>query len=399
MSRRTHRRFRGGRALTRQGPRQTSGEPLLTHFSKAAWTVPAALLILVVLVEGLTPSSLEVGNWLIVVPLVAAALCSPRVTVVFGILTLLANRMVNALVASSQLRVEDFLLQIFSVVLAVVVAVLRNRVHGYLLHLRSTAETTRQVILRPIPPGWGGVESAAKYLAADAEARVGGDFYEVLATPFGARVMLGDVQGKGLPAVSTAGAVVAAFREAGYHEPDLAVVADRMEQGLRRHNLLRSEFGDLEERFATVVLVAFPEAEPGVVEVVNFGHEGPMTIGPQGVRRLPQEQGPPLGLADLAGGTPPVRPVLIDGRETVLMVTDGVTEARDETGDFFPLRSWLEQLSARQPDGVGPTELLDALIDAVLDHTGRRLTDDAALLAVRKHAPRSTAGPGSGAPA
>ncbi|MEU5751293.1 SpoIIE family protein phosphatase [Streptomyces sp. NPDC047829] len=95
----------------------------------------------------------------------------------------------------------------------------------------------------------------------------------------------------------------------------------------------------------------------------------------------------------MAGGTPPARHVPLDRRETVLMVTDGVTEARDETGAFFPLRSWLELLSPRRPDGVGPTELLDAVIEAVLDHTGGRLTGDAALLAVRRHAPRSAVGP------
>ncbi|MEV3933594.1 MULTISPECIES: PP2C family protein-serine/threonine phosphatase [unclassified Streptomyces] len=128
----------------------------------------------------------------------------------------------------------------------------------------------------------------------------GRDFYEVLSTPHGTRAILGDVQGKGLPAVSTAGAVVGAFRKAGYHEPGLDVFASRMESGLSRHKFLKSALGDHEERFATAVAISFA-TDFGSVEVVNFGHEGPFVIGPHGVRQLPQEQGSPVGMAELTG--------------------------------------------------------------------------------------------------
>ncbi|MEU1122493.1 PP2C family protein-serine/threonine phosphatase [Streptomyces sp. NPDC005899] len=352
------------------------------RYGRAAWILPAAFLITMVLVGELTGPSIRVGNWLMMAPLLAAGVASPKVTTAFGLLVLILNRWADATLPTTDLRTEDFLLEIFAVLLAIVIAVLRAQAHSYVLHLRSAADTTRQVLLRPIPQGWGGMESAARYLAADVEARVGGDFYEVLATPHGARALLGDVQGKGLPAVSTAGAVVGAFREAGYHEPDLHVVASRMEWGLRRHNSLRSAWGDQEERFATAVVIAFPPSVDSI-QVVNFGHEGPLVIGPRGVRRLPQEQGPPVGMAELTDSPPVVCRLPFDQQETILLVTDGVTEARNRTGEFFPLRQCLEQLHVAHPDGIAPSRLLSLIVDALLHHTGGRLTDDAALLALR----------------
>jgi serine phosphatase RsbU (regulator of sigma subunit) len=376
----------------RRVPSPGTREPLLTRFNRAAWVLPTGALVVIVLVGELGPS-IRIVNWLLMVPLLASGVCSPAVTLLFGVTVVLLNRWIDVVHPDVIIRTEDFVLEITASILAVIIAVLRSQAHAYVRHLQSSAEATREVVLRPIPPGWGGVESAARYRAADVEARVGGDFYDVLATPFGARVLLGDVQGKGLRAVSTAGAVTGAFREAGYHERDLDVVAQRMENGLRRHNLLRQAYGDHTERFATAVVLAFPEEAPHTVEVVNFGHDGPYVIGPGGVWQLPMQEGAPVGMADLVGHAPTVRRLPLSPRETVLLVTDGVTEARNRAGEFFPLRAWLEQLAARRPGGVAPADLLGRLLDALLDHTHGHVTDDVALLAVRQ---RDMAGPGAG---
>ncbi|MEU3555793.1 PP2C family protein-serine/threonine phosphatase [Streptomyces fragilis] len=360
---------------------------MLTRFDRAAWVIPTSALVVIVLVGELGPS-IRIVNWLLMVPLLASGVCSPGVTLLFGVIVVVLNRYIDVTHPEVFIRTEDFLLEVTASLLAVLIAVLRSQAHSYVRHLQSSAEATREVVLRPIPPDWGGVETAAHYRAADVEARVGGDFYDVLATPFGARVLLGDVQGKGLPAVSTAGAVTGAFREAGYYEHDLDVVARRMENGLRRHNLLRQAFGDRTERFATAVVLAFPDADPHMVEVVNFGHDGPYVIGPRGVWQLPQQEGAPVGMAELVGGTPAVRRLPLGPQETVLLVTDGVTEARNKAGEFFPLRSWLERLADRRPEGVAPADLLGLLLDALREHTHGDVTDDIALLAVRQ---RSTA--------
>lgn len=80
--------------------------------------------------------------------------------------------------------------------------------------------------------GHEGLESACDEFAnswdygfgtsAVGEARIGGDLYEVVSAPgSGLRVIVGDVQGKGLEAVETAAKVLGAFHEAAHDEPGL----------------------------------------------------------------------------------------------------------------------------------------------------------------------------------
>ncbi|MGW2374600.1 PP2C family protein-serine/threonine phosphatase [Kitasatospora sp. NPDC001683] len=356
--------------------------PALVRYGHRSWLIPAVLLVAVVVVDALTPRSFASISWLALVPVVAAGLCGPAATVLFSCLVVAAYPALDSIWAKSQ-GIEDFLLVVAGGVLALPLSVFRARAATYVRHLQGAAEATRQVVLRPVPPGWGGVDSAARYLAADVEARVGGDFYDVVATPYGARVVLGDVQGKGLPAVSAAAALVGCFREAAFREADLATLAARLEERVHRHNLLASRLGEPEERFVTAVVIWFPEDAPEEIELVNFGHDSPHVLGPAGVRQLPHGNGVPLGLTQLADGLPAVQRLRLGRDETVLIVSDGVTEARDRQGTFFALRSQLEEL-VRRPGATVPEHLVEAVAAAVVRHTGGRRTDDTALLAVRR---------------
>lgn len=75
-------------------------------------------------------------------------------------------------------------------------------------------------------------------------------------------MIVGDVRGKGLPAVGTAALVLGVFREAAYDEPDLLDVVCRIERSLAR-NLGGDDF-------VTAVVAGCPE--PGRLEMVNCGH-------------------------------------------------------------------------------------------------------------------------------
>ncbi|WP_059013446.1 SpoIIE family protein phosphatase [Streptomyces specialis] len=68
--------------------------------------------------------------------------------------------------------------------------------------------------------------------------------------------------------------------------------------------------------------------------------------------------------------------------ETLLMVTDGVTEARDSSGAFLPLA---EHVGAG--GGTSPEAVVARVEKAVLGHTKGRLADDTAILAVRRRPP------------
>lgn len=109
----------------------------------------------------------------------------------------------------------------------VVAAVMRQRREAELASVRSIAEVAQRVLLRPVPRSAGPLRIAVSYTSAMAKARIGGDLYEVVTSSAGVRIIVGDVQGKGLEAVESAAVVLGAFREAAHDEPDLRPSASR----------------------------------------------------------------------------------------------------------------------------------------------------------------------------
>lgn len=351
------------------------------------WLVPLLTLLAIAYVDYNTTGEFRIVSWCVFVSAIAAALCGLWTTVLFAVLALLTYLGADA-AWPDQYRAgpADFVLVLVGGILAVLAAAVRVRGERRMLHMMDIAETTRRTVLRPLPSVWGGLDHAAVYLAADADARVGGDFYDIQPGPHGTRVLLGDVQGKGLGAVEAAAALLGAFREAAYHEPDLATVAARLETRMRRHRVLTVALGRADgDRFATALLLGFPPGDRSTVQIVGFGHEPPLAVGTHGVRPLPAGDGLPLGLGDLLGraGPPSVLRVTVDPGETLLLVTDGVTEARDGTGTFYPLAERLAAAVARDPRTAEPARLVAHVRDGTLRHCRGRLADDTTVFAVR----------------
>ncbi|MET8469072.1 PP2C family protein-serine/threonine phosphatase [Streptomyces sp. NPDC006422] len=206
-------------------------------------------------------------------------------------------------------------------------------------HIREIAETTRRTVLRPLPSYWAGLEQAAAYTKAD-----------------------------------------------------LRDVALRMDQRLRRHQVhVRALGGDESERFATAALINVPthdaaEGRDIDVELVNCGHLTPLAVGPDGVRTLTGDATLPLGMLGLTGETPASDLVPVRAGETLLLVSDGVTEARDADGAFYPLSDDLTSALRDDPALSEPRRLVRYVRAAAARHAANGLTDDTTVLAVR-HSP------------
>jgi serine phosphatase RsbU (regulator of sigma subunit) len=89
---------------------------------------------------------------------------------------------------------------------------------------------------------------------------------------------------------------------------------------------------------------------------------------------------------ELVSTPPPVIRVPLAPGETLLLVTDGVTEARDAAGEFFPLRDAVAEALARDPRTADPQRLVRFVRDGTLEHCGGRLADDTTIFAVRRRA-------------
>jgi hypothetical protein len=275
-------------------------------------------------------------------------------------------------------------------------------------NVTSVAEAAQRALLRPPPARLGPLGLDVVYLAAAAEAKVGGDLYEVTRTAeHGIRVIMGDVQGKGLGAVELAADVLGMFRELAHDAYTLAELAARLDTGLGR-SLARHE------EFVTALLIEI-DPDSGRTTIYNCGHPAPLLIpaAPScaAAAVTPMEvpsPAPPLGLLALGDCSGAELSCTLQPDDQLLLYTDGITEARDANRAFYPLPERVGTLIAAvtaaagspalvPPDGSAPRGLLDLVRADVLRHVGAPLDDDAALLLV--HAPAAWPGTRLTAPA
>ncbi|MEV0190065.1 PP2C family protein-serine/threonine phosphatase [Kitasatospora purpeofusca] len=281
-------------------------------------------------------------------------------------------------------------LTLVGVVLAEAIGVLlctrRLRRDRELFRMRQTAVALQRQILRPLPAPTRHATLDGRYRPVEEDALVGGDLYDIADTPYGTRVLVGDVQGKGLPAIGTGFAVLSAFREAAFRETALTGVALALENAVTRHNTYAAQSGE-DERFVTATVFGLDGGS--TVQAVNCGHLAPYLLDGANPGAVPLDAGVPLGLAELAGLTGEVRAVQrfeLPDDATLLLVTDGVTEAADASGGFYPIDRRLRELPLRSPDALAP-----AVEEDVRRHSHGPLRDDLTILTLRRT-------PGSGQP-
>ncbi|WP_235978777.1 PP2C family protein-serine/threonine phosphatase [Streptomyces lycii] len=377
-----------GSSGSRAGPLRGAGR--FVH------SLPLLFLAVGALFGLLTPANVSAAPFFTAAPLVGVGIYTVRATVLVGasgLLLLLGVKIAKG--GPDEFADQMDLLTVGSVaVLALLINLLVRRGVTALASVRDVAGAAQRALL-PVPPERvDGLRVAARYEAARADAQIGGDFYAVQQTPYGVRLVLGDVRGKGLGAVETVVVVLGAFREAAEYEPELETVAARLDAALRRAGAVRGG-EDRSEGFATALLAEIPPGPPGDLRLLNRGHPPPFLLSADGTVRsvYPDSPALPLGMSGLTGWPDRVETVPFPGGTTLLMYTDGVTEARDENGVFYDPEARLPGLR-----GHNPAVLLDMLVRDVARHTGGRTADDMALLAASRESTPAGPSPGESHP-
>jgi len=361
-----------------------SGEPeevVVSRVRTLVRVLPALLIVTGIVYDYATPRDFTAVPFFTAAPLIAAPLSSLRTTVVTGAAALLAEYLVHVRFEFSP--DVDTITETLTVASVAVLAVVINRVvrrgDRRLATAHEIAEAAQRAVLPEPDARIGGFEIAARYEAAQEGAFIGGDLYAVQDTPYGVRLVLGDVRGKGMGAVAAVAVVIGAFREAAEQEATLEAVAQRLERALAREAARRGGL-EITEGFATAVLAELPHGD-GIVRIVNRGHPPPLLLTADGTLRVlsPSEAALPLGMGDLGGAPDRAETTPFPGGATLLLHTDGLSEARDGHGVFFDPAARLTGRVFRDP-----AALLAALADEVRRHSGGGTTDDMALLAVRR---------------
>jgi PAS domain S-box-containing protein len=218
----------------------------------------------------------------------------------------------------------------------------------------------------------GAVEVDAVLLPART---VGGDLYDAfMLDDRRLCFMLGDVTGKGVP-----GALFMALSKALAHSlliraSDLATAMRRINEELSRNN---------GESMALALLAGVLDVEDGTLQLCNAGHENPMIVGAPGeVAPLDLLGGPPLCAED--GYPYQVEARVLEPGQSLVCVTDGVTEAQNTGGDLFGRAGLFRALVAWEPDR--PLRgLVDDVVASVRSfEAGGEPSDDLAILALRR---------------
>ncbi|MFD8203126.1 PP2C family protein-serine/threonine phosphatase [Streptomyces sp. NPDC059701] len=263
------------------------------------------------------------------------------------------------------------------VLLTVIAAVLNVQLTWNRQQLRTSREVAAAVqhaVLPDPPRRVGRLSVASRYEVAHEEAAIGGDLFAIHETDHGIRMLIADVRGKGLEAVRTVNALLGSFHEACHHRPDLPGVVRQLED--RMQEVIRRSSGAEAESFATAVVAELPPDYSGL-RIVNRGHAAPLLVRGGRVTPLtPSTPSLPLGLGLLHGDDVVVDLFDPPAGATLVLFTDGINEARDADGVFFDPVPVLSRPLPADPDAV-----LDAVLRAVLRHTGGDLQDDAALFA------------------
>jgi serine phosphatase RsbU (regulator of sigma subunit) len=323
----------------------------------------AALLVVTGIEFALGPGS-SVVAWLAVAPFIAAAFAPWRYVVGIGALATALATFAVARDGMTQTEISLLIGMALATMGAMAVSVVRQGQSQRFAELVRLATVAQEAVLSPIGPKVGQFAVAGRYVSASAAADIGGDLYEALDTPYGVRMVIGDVRGKGIDAVRLASLVLGAYRLVAFDRPDLHGIVTDLDRAVTR------SVG--EEDFVTA---AFVEERGGTLTVVNCGHPAPLLLRRGRVISLdPPRSAPPLGLQS-EGSTVQARVEHLEPGDRLLLFTDGLAEAR-RAGEFFPTaeRAWALL-------GHGTVEHgLSSLETALVEWVRGQFEDDIALL-------------------
>ncbi len=229
---------------------------------------------------------------------------------------------------------------------------------------QAVVDELQRAFLPSSLPDLEGHAISARYVAAEPEAPVGGDWYDAFMTPAGALIVaVGDVAGHGVAAsglMSLARSAIRAYANENWSPAQILERTDRLVATM--------------DGFATCWLASYEPAS-GDYRWANAGHPPPVVVTRDGASLLGGEPDPPLGLVAKARGD---RVGGLEAGQTLVAYSDGLVERRGEALSDGLAR--LVELAAR----IGPSvaDLPDRLIEGVPDARGPR--DDLCVLVLQR---------------
>ncbi|MCX5397123.1 PP2C family protein-serine/threonine phosphatase [Streptomyces sp. NBC_00102] len=368
----------------REGPRrEVRGRAVRGGRGRFLIAVPVLWIAAVSVVDILSPSDIHLGPLLVAAPAVTASFAGPRTVGLIAALAVVVQTVIGLVRDPGELLSANHEAQAISLLLVgvmlVIFCVLRERRAKELAQVRYVSETAQRVVLPPLPRALGPLRVACLYLAAEAEAQIGGDLYAAARTDSGTRLIVGDVRGKGMTAVNDAALLLGAFRVAAHRRASLGELVSYLDRSVCWDLMEPGESSRYGETFITATVLDIPD-EGGRVEMVACGHPPPVVLRdgrPTTMGVL--HPAPPLGLGELAHPRYHVDSFAFEPGSLLLLYTDGVTEARDATGVFYPLAERITGWAEKDADAF-----LGRFREDLMEWVGGHLDDDAVMIVLER---------------
>lgn len=225
-------------------------------------------------------------------------------------------------------------------------------------------------LLLPKVPALPAAEVAVHYHPAGEGLEVGGDFYDVFPLADGTwAFMLGDVCGRGAIAATT----TALVRHTARAVASLLPGPDAVVHAINTALLNRPDSHGT--GFVTLIYGHLTPADGGGLDIalVRAGHTLPLLMDGREVRTV-DAQGPLIGIAP--DPRLPVHRLRLEPGESLLLYTDGITEARNASRDQFGDERLVHALGSRLRGAHTAQDVIDTLTDAVRAFTGGKDIDD-----------------------
>ncbi|MFF0386558.1 SpoIIE family protein phosphatase [Streptomyces sp. NPDC004286] len=248
-------------------------------------------------------------------------------------------------------------------------------------HRVTLARDLQAGLLLPGVPEVPGADVATYYHPAGEGLDIGGDFYDVFPLRDGRwAFMLGDVCGRGATAATTTALVRHTARAVAPLLPGPQAVVEAVNRALCDRP------GSHGTGFVTLVYGQFTPTPEGLdIELIRAGHTPPLVVDAGNTVRAVDASGLLLGVAPDPHVSP--RRLRLRPNESLVLYTDGLTEARAPDGEQFgDVR--VAQALAGSPRPPAAGRLIDSLTDAVHVFTGGHdIDDDQAVLVLTATGP------------
>lgn len=230
-------------------------------------------------------------------------------------------------------------------------------------------------------PPYKGLEDLELHALLTPAKEVGGDLYDFVTIDNTFYFTIGDVSGKGVPASLLMAVTSSLFRSTVNQLQDL----DQVMYSMNNQIIEKNNTG----MFVTLILGAI-DLKSGEFRYCNAGHNAPVLISEGRASFIDVKPNLALGIMPDIRYT--VQSMQITANQTLLLYTDGLTEAENLNLELYSNPRLLELLSTPEANEMTPQELC-GLIESSINQfaAGREPSDDLTMMAIKLKEPTTKA--------